>query len=163
LISLQPSVPLRVLTVSVCLWLTEGSRLKTLIIWHRKRLGAKIPYMTDSNPSHVFLGKQGEEIAENYLKDKGYFIIEKNFHSKYGEVDIICEKNNNLVFVEVKYRNNKNFGLGEESISPSKIGKLKRTIEVWLSKNGNLYQNHNYYLNAIIIDKDLSIIEYEIL
>ena len=56
--------------------------------------------MKISNPTAVI----GEDIAVNYLKKKGYKIIERNFRKGYGEIDIIALKKNVLVFVEVKTR-----------------------------------------------------------
>jgi len=78
-------------------------------------------------------GKFGESLAENYLKKNGYKIIEKNFRTKYGEIDIIAEKGNFIIFVEVKYRKNPEFGKAEEAINPVKIGKIQKTAEFYLN------------------------------
>ncbi|WP_297889701.1 YraN family protein, partial [Sulfurihydrogenibium sp.] len=48
------------------------------------------------------LGKEKEDIAANYLKEKGYEILERNFYTKYGEIDIIAYKDDTIVIVEVK-------------------------------------------------------------
>lgn len=57
------------------------------------------------------IGYKAEKIASDFLESLGYSIIQKNFHfGKYGEIDIICDDNNTLVFVEVKYRNTSNYG-----------------------------------------------------
>ena len=48
------------------------------------------------------IGKKGEEIAKNYLLSKKFSIIKQNYHSRYGEIDVICEDKNYIVFVEVK-------------------------------------------------------------
>lgn len=50
------------------------------------------------------LGKKGEDAAAMYLRLKGYRILQRNFHSRYGEIDIIAFKNETVVFVEVKTR-----------------------------------------------------------
>jgi putative endonuclease len=71
-----------------------------------------------------------------YLKDRGYKILAKNFYSRYGELDIICEdlEKNEIVFVEVKYRKDKEYGNGLESITKSKQRKLVKTANIYLKK-----------------------------
>ena len=54
--------------------------------------------------NHNSLGKTGERLAENYLRKKGFRVLEKNFRSRHGEIDLIVEKGDFLVFVEVKTR-----------------------------------------------------------
>jgi putative endonuclease len=56
---------------------------------------------------HNETGKQGETIAAGYLQDKGYRILEQNWHNQHQEVDIIASKGNELVIVEVKCRTGK--------------------------------------------------------
>lgn len=81
------------------------------------------------------LGKLGEKIAEGYLKKKGYKILEKNYIPKRirpfpGEIDIVAEKKNTIVFVEVKVSSS--FIKGEEKINSEKIKKIKKTAEFFL-------------------------------
>ncbi len=77
-------------------------------------------------------GKYGEKIALDYLINNGYKIIEKNFRTKYGEIDIIAEKDNFIIFVEVKYRTNPNFGKAEESITKRKLEKIRKVAGYFL-------------------------------
>ncbi len=114
-------------------------------------------------PPTILTGKYGENLAASYISSKGYIILERNFNNKFGELDIIAVKGKDLVFFEVKYRTNKKFGYGDESISKSKIEKLRKSIEVWISKKGSFIQHENVYLNAIVIDENKEIEEYEIL
>ncbi len=85
-------------------------------------------------------GKTYENMAISYLEKLGYTILHKNFHTRYGEIDIIAEEGNNLVFIEVKGRTSTKFGYPEESINISKINKLITTAEIYLSK----YVNKDY-------------------
>jgi putative endonuclease len=80
------------------------------------------------------LGIWGEKEAEKYLVKKAYTIIERNYRSPYGEIDIIAQKKGITVFVEVKTRSSLTFGWPEESISPAKELKLIQTAEEYLSK-----------------------------
>lgn len=57
---------------------------------------------------HLKLGKDGEDIAARYLKEKGYHILEKNWRSHPYELDIICQQEDEIIFVEVKSRNSNN-------------------------------------------------------
>ena len=75
-------------------------------------------------------GKDFEDIATNYLIKSGYKIIKRNFKAKFGEIDIIAEKNNVLVFIEVKGRNNNS---SVENIDENKIFKIRRVAELYLS------------------------------
>lgn len=73
------------------------------------------------------LGRWGEEVACRYLKRKGYQIIDQNFQCRLGEIDIIARDGLQLVFVEVKTRQNQTYGLPCEAVNKVKIRHLKRT------------------------------------
>ena len=81
------------------------------------------------------IGKIGENIAKNYLIQKGFKILNTNFHSIYGEVDIICENFEYILFVEVKTKTDHNFLSAFERVNISKQKKLIKTIEVYFSEN----------------------------
>ncbi|MFH1601681.1 MAG: YraN family protein [Candidatus Shapirobacteria bacterium] len=83
-------------------------------------------------------GKLGEEAAKNYLIKKGYKILESNFSTRFGEIDLIALKNKVLIFVEVKAKEGENFGLPEEMINSHKIFQIKRMAEVYLQQNQDL-------------------------
>lgn len=78
------------------------------------------------------LGIGGESIACEYLENKGYKIIERNYSCKLGEIDLIVRKGNILAFVEVKARDNTKFGLPIEAITKSKVGKIVATAKLYL-------------------------------
>lgn len=81
------------------------------------------------------LGKLGEELAENYLKCNGYKIIEKNFRSRFGEIDLIAIKNNILSFIEVKTRTSIKYGLPMEAVNYTKQKHIYLTGEYYILKN----------------------------
>ncbi len=67
-------------------------------------------------------GKQGEKIAEEYLKNKGYKILDKNFHySKIAELDLVAQIGSEIVFVEVKTRTTNLYGSPEEAVDYKKL------------------------------------------
>ena len=82
------------------------------------------------------IGDLGETVAENFLRQQGYVIIEKNFYYQHGEIDIIAKEGDTLVFIEVKFRRSERFGSPEESVTPKKQELLRRTAEGYVaSKN----------------------------
>ena len=66
------------------------------------------------------IGKNGEDMAISYLQSRGYKIIERNYKTKFGEIDIIAADGEYIVFVEVKKRFSKEYGPPELSITRSK-------------------------------------------
>src|SRR5688572_28255294 len=75
-------------------------------------------------PFRVSLGDRGEMIAAGYLSRNGYKILEKNYRCKLGELDIICQKDGRIFFLEVKTRTTNQFGRPEESVGFLKQKKL---------------------------------------
>lgn len=81
------------------------------------------------------LGKKGEDLAIDYLKSHNFFVVEKNFRSKFGEIDIVAKKNDSLYFVEVKARTNLNHGEPYEAVNQRKILHIKKAAQYYLLKN----------------------------
>lgn len=72
------------------------------------------------------IGTLGEDIAERYLKKRGYKILSRNYSCRGGEIDIICFRFGKLVFVEVKARSNDLFGRPSDAVDTEKIKKIKK-------------------------------------
>lgn len=85
----------------------------------------------------VKIAKVGEELACEFLKKNGYVILERNFRIRGGEIDIIALDGETVVFVEVKARTSRRFGLPEESVNFAKIRFLERAIQFWRLKHKN--------------------------
>ncbi len=81
------------------------------------------------------IGDKGEELAANYLKSKGYSILEKNFRARKSEIDLICQKDNLLVFVEVKTRSSTKFGNPESFVNEAKAAKVIEGAEAYIEIN----------------------------
>ena len=77
-------------------------------------------------------GAHGESLAAAFLEAKGFRILERNWTNKLGEIDLIVERNGEVRFIEVKYRNTVMFGHPEEAITGKKLRHLARAIECWL-------------------------------
>ncbi len=82
----------------------------------------------------VGFGKDGEDAAAAFLKNKGYRILEMNFRTKTGEIDIVAEHKKVVAFVEVKTRSNLNYGRPEMAVDKAKQCKLFRVAELFLAK-----------------------------
>jgi len=77
----------------------------------------------------------GEKIAQDYLRNKGYEILETNFYTKKGEIDIIAQKDKCIVFVEVKTRTNLKFGTPAMSVDFTKKKHIKNVAKIFLQFN----------------------------
>ena len=107
--------------------------------------------MTSLQTPRQILGKKGEKIALNFLKKKGYKILEKNFRSEnFGEIDLIAYDHNQLVFIEVKTKSTHQFGLPEEEFNFHKKRKLFRAINnyFWQKK----IENDNWRIDLVTVD-----------
>lgn len=78
-------------------------------------------------------GRLAEDLAAAALGKKGYKILERNFSNRFGEIDIIAQDGDTLVFVEVKAKKGLDFGSPEEMINPSKLSRVRRMAEVYLA------------------------------
>jgi|Wag4MinimDraft_12_1082652.scaffolds.fasta_scaffold00024_18 putative endonuclease len=79
-------------------------------------------------------GNAGEQKAAAFLKKEGYQIIEKNYRTPFGEIDIIALQNETLVFIEVKSRSSRQFGTGAESVDRRKQYKIIKSAQVYIKK-----------------------------
>ncbi len=83
-------------------------------------------------------GARWEKTAEAFLLEQGLILLQRNFSSRLGEIDLIMEDNKTIVFVEVRYRNSSRFGGGAASITVQKQNKISRTAAWFLAKNPHL-------------------------
>ena len=84
--------------------------------------------------STVSIGAQAENLARQYLETQGLIFIEKNYRVKCGEIDLIMQDNEELVFVEVRYRKQQRYGKSIETINSFKCRKLTKTAQYYLQQ-----------------------------
>lgn len=77
-------------------------------------------------------GRIGEQLAEQLLTEKGYRVFQRNFSTRFGEIDLICNDGDVLVFVEVKTKRGLDFGMPEEMYTKGKADRVKRMATVYL-------------------------------
>lgn len=85
-------------------------------------------------------GILGEKIASNFLKKRGYRILETNYRCPYGEIDIVAQQKDCLVFIEVRTKKSLGFGTPEESINRTKKEHMRATANYYLQTHENLFQ-----------------------
>lgn len=107
------------------------------------------------------IGQWGEDAASDYLKQNGYEILERNYHSHFGEIDIIAQERDCICFVEVKTRKNSHFGFPAEFVNLTKQQKIIKTAEFYLTKN--IVVNNSYRFDIIEVfyyDKQITKINH---
>lgn len=101
------------------------------------------------------MGNIGEAVACLVLKKKNYRIIEKNFNTGIGELDIIASKGKTLVFIEVKTRTSDDYGSPSESIGTDKILKIRKTARWYLTKEDETdFEDYRFDIIAITVKKN---------
>jgi len=81
-------------------------------------------------------GDASEQLAEQYLVERGYKILDRQFLTRIGEIDLVAEVGNEIVFVEVKARHTDEFGYPEEAVTKAKLRKIAGTAEIYLRLKG---------------------------
>ena len=80
------------------------------------------------------LGTKGENLAVRFLIEKGYSVVQRNHRTPFGEIDIIAQDGDTIVFIEVKTRRDTFFGYPFEAVTKRKINKLKNSALFYLKK-----------------------------
>jgi putative endonuclease len=102
------------------------------------------------------LGNLGEDLAAKHYQGKGFKLIAKNFvpiSRTVGELDLICEKEKTLVFVEVKLRRSGSYGTGAEAVDRFKQRKILKNAKLFLLQNPK-YDNHRLRIDVALVDID---------
>ncbi len=97
------------------------------------------------------LGDWGEKIVIQKLIELGFEIIETNFHSQFGEIDIVAKEKGTMVFIEVKTRSSSSYGIASESISKFKKERLIKTVYTYLQEKN--IEDADYRIDLATLDK----------
>lgn len=100
------------------------------------------------------LGNKGEKRAANFLRKQGYQIVEKNYHSFLGEIDIVAKEGESIVFVEVKTRRSTDFGLPQEALSYDKRRRLSKLALNYLAHRRIEGSNCRFDVVSILMDNN---------
>lgn len=113
--------------------------------------------MKIANPLAVL----GEDLACDYLKRKGYKIIDRNFRKGYGEIDIIAIFKNTLVFIEVKTRMSQSYGTPFESITSWKLRALVRTAQFYKMRSNKLPDQMRLDAVSVVLNQNKNLQKIE--
>ena len=109
------------------------------------------------------LGALGEKIAAEHLANLGYVIRGRNFRSREGEIDIIAEKDDFLVFVEVRTRRSHAFGTAEESVTAKKKERLIAVAQAYMEDRDDLPPSWRIDVVAVELTMDRKISRLELI
>jgi len=98
------------------------------------------------------IGNLGEEIAAKYLIDQGFQLIDKNYTTRYGELDLIMMESGSVVIVEVKTRTSDKFGTPESSITEEKLDRLEKAALLWFQDHPEVVDDWRIDVIAISLD-----------
>ena len=90
-----------------------------------------------------------EQIALKYLEKKQLILVEKNFHTRFGEIDLIMQDGDTLTFIEVRYRQGITHGSASESVNFSKQKKIIKSAEIFLMQNNGWHLKSRFDVIAI--------------
>jgi putative endonuclease len=97
------------------------------------------------------LGKWGEKVAANYLIEQGHQIIETNYRTPYGEIDLVTQQDDLTIFVEVKTRTTSTYGKPEESITHRKRTHMIKSAEYYIQNHDSI--NGLWRIDVIAIQR----------
>lgn len=94
--------------------------------------------MNNSRKNHyrIDIGKWGENLACQYLREHGLQLISRNVRTPYGEIDLVMELADYTVFIEVKTRSNEEFGFPEESVTEEKMDRMSECAQWYIAEYG---------------------------
>lgn len=104
--------------------------------------------------THNETGIRGEDLATDYLQNKGYTIHCRNFRYQHAEIDLIVEKNQTLIFIEVKTRKWAYFGLPETFVNPTKVRLVKKAAEHYIFSQDWKFDVRFDIISILVHEKD---------
>lgn len=81
------------------------------------------------------LGRRGEDLAASHFRGMGWEVLERNYRTRLGEIDLVCRDHDTIVFVEVKTRTSADIARPDQSVTQRKQAKLRRLVEEYLVKH----------------------------
>ncbi len=105
--------------------------------------------MTKKKTWNQVLGKLGESLAERFFLEHRYLILNKNYRTPYGEIDLVVEKDGEIAFIEVKTRTGNEFGFGETSVNAQKLEHLVASAEHYMGVEP--VDTENWHIDVLAI------------
>lgn len=102
-------------------------------------------------------GKKAEERVARFLREHEFKIRERNWRTRWCEIDIVAEKEDKIHFVEVKYRRDSRYGVGYEFVTPARLSHMRRAALQWTAGND---WGGDYCIDVASVDGDSGEIDY---
>lgn len=99
-------------------------------------------------------GDWGEDLALRYLTERGYTLVERNYRTRYGEIDLILRNSATLVFIEVKLRRGREFGDPVEAVTPRKQAAVRSIAEQYLAEREPDFEDLRFDVVGILASRD---------
>jgi putative endonuclease len=110
--------------------------------------------MTNHNQ---LVGGYGERLACRYLVSQGLVLLDRNWRSRAGELDVVARDGADLVFVEVKTRRSLRYGHPAEAIVPGKARRLRRLAGLWLAANSVHYEQVRFDVVSVFLGRSAAV------
>lgn len=99
------------------------------------------------------VGKRGEDTAVSFVEDKGWTVLDRNWHCRHGELDVVGKTDDGVVvFLEVKFRSSTKFGGGLAAVTPSKLKKIKLASVLWMHEHREILRECHSQLPFVRFD-----------
>ena len=97
-------------------------------------------------------GELGERIAERWLRRKGWRVVQRRFRAGHRDIDLVVERDDLVVFVEVKARRGAEFGDPVEAVNWNKQRQLVRSASVWIDRHGRPSESYRFDVVGVLIE-----------
>lgn len=101
----------------------------------------------------VSTGKQGELLAQEYIRQQGYVLLEKNFRCKLGEIDLIARDQHIVVFLEVRTKTSAAYGPAYNSVTPHKQRQVKRVALFYIAQHNLVNTQFRFDVIGILLNR----------
>src|SRR3954469_10545381 len=105
-------------------------------------------------------GELGERIAERWLRERGWRVMQRRFRSGHRDIDLVVERDGMVAFVEVKARKGNQFGDPVEAVNWQKQREIARSAKVWIDRHGNPFDSYRFDVVGVLVDGERVLVRH---